>query len=53
MGFAIIIVPADNPAAIARDGRSMAMEDRMVALADRDALVGIADRLRRDAQSTD
>jgi len=61
MGYAIVIIPSDlqraairamqdTLAAIARDGHSMAMEQRMVSFRDRELLVGTEDWLRRDAR---
>jgi 2-methylisocitrate lyase-like PEP mutase family enzyme len=61
MGYAIVIIPSDLQraairamqdalAAIARDGHSMAMEERMVSFQQREAIVGTEDWLRRDSR---
>jgi 2-methylisocitrate lyase-like PEP mutase family enzyme len=61
MGYAIVIIPSDlqraairamqdTLAAIARDGHSMAMEERMVSFQQREAIVGTEDWLRQDSR---
>jgi 2-methylisocitrate lyase-like PEP mutase family enzyme len=61
MGYSIIIIPSDlqraaihamqqTLAAIRRDGHSMAVADRMVSFKDREAIIGTADWLERDAR---
>jgi len=61
MGYAIVIIPSDlqraairamqdTLAAIARDGHSMAMQERMVSFQEREAIVGTEDWLGRDAR---
>jgi 2-methylisocitrate lyase-like PEP mutase family enzyme len=60
MGYAIVIIPSDlqraairamqdTLGAIARDGHSMAMQERMVSFQEREAIVGTDHWLRQDA----